>query len=53
VTNRILNLKQVRLKQLVDAFESEKAIISVSGMSELTAGEIGKSLTNFKVLNPD
>jgi DNA-directed RNA polymerase subunit alpha len=53
VTNIILNLKQVRLKQLVDEFESEKAIISVNGMSELTAGEIGKSLTNFKVLNPD
>lgn len=53
VTNVILNLKQVRFKQVVDEFENEKATINVSGTDVLTAGEIGKSFTGFEVLNPD
>jgi DNA-directed RNA polymerase subunit alpha len=53
VTNFILNLKQVRFKQLVDEFENEKATINVSGSEILTAGEIGKSFTGFEVLNPE
>ncbi|HEY5498959.1 MAG TPA: DNA-directed RNA polymerase subunit alpha [Bacteroidales bacterium] len=53
VTNVILNLKQVRFKQLVDEFETEKATISVSGLEVLTAGELGKFFTGFEVLNPD
>lgn len=53
VTNVILNLKQVRFKQLVDEFESEKATIYVSGSEVLTAGEISKAFTGFEVLNPD
>jgi DNA-directed RNA polymerase subunit alpha len=53
VTNIILNLKQVRFKQLVDDFESEKVVVNVSGISELTAGEIGKLFTSFEVLNPE
>jgi len=53
VTNIILNLKQVRFKQLVDEYETEKIAINVSGVSELTAGEIGKLFTSFEVLNPE
>jgi DNA-directed RNA polymerase subunit alpha len=53
VTNIILNLKQVRFKQLVDEYETEKAVINVSNMTELTAGEIGKYFTSFEVLNPE
>jgi len=53
VTNVILNLKQVRFKQLVDEFENEKATVSVSGSDVLTAGEIGKFFTGFEVLNPE
>lgn len=53
VTNVILNLKQVRFKQLVDEFENEKATINVSGSEVLTAGEIGKFFTGFEVLNPE
>ncbi|MDD2611332.1 MAG: DNA-directed RNA polymerase subunit alpha [Bacteroidales bacterium] len=53
VTNIILNLKQVRLKQLVDEIENEKATINVSGLEILTAGEIGKAFTGFEVLNPE
>ncbi len=43
VTNIILNLKQVRFKQVVEEFENEK----------FKAGDIGKYLTGFEVLNPD
>lgn len=53
VTNIILNLKQVRFKQIVEEFESEKVSFSVSGMTELKAGDIGKYFTGFEILNPD
>ena len=53
VTNIILNLKQVRLKQLVDEYETEKAVMNFSGVSELTAGDLGKFFNSFEVLNPD
>ena len=53
VTNIILNLKQVRFKQIVEEIESEKFSISVSGSEVFKAGDIGKFLTGFEVLNPD
>jgi DNA-directed RNA polymerase subunit alpha len=53
VTEIILNLKQVRFKQQIDGTDSEKVIVSVSGQSTLTAGDIGKYTTAFQVLNPD
>ena len=53
VTNIILNLKKIRFKQIVENTESEKVSISVSGKEVFTAGNIGESLTGFKVLNPD
>lgn len=53
VTNIILNLKKVNLKQLVEDTDSEKATITVSGQEEFKAGDIGKVLTGFEVLNPD
>ncbi|MDE5785957.1 MAG: DNA-directed RNA polymerase subunit alpha [Duncaniella sp.] len=53
VTNIILNLKKVNLKQIVDDTDSEKATITVSGLEEFKAGDIGKALTGFEVLNPD
>lgn len=53
VTNIILNLKQVRFKQVVEEIESEKVTISVSGSEVFKAGDIGKYLTGFEVLNPD
>ncbi|HBL71702.1 MAG TPA: DNA-directed RNA polymerase subunit alpha [Bacteroidales bacterium] len=53
VTNIILNLKQVRFKQMVDEYETEKAIVAVSGMTELKAGDLGKMFTSFEVLNPE
>ena len=53
VTNMILNLKQVRFKQIVDEFENEKVTITVENSTEFTAGDINKYLTGFEVLNPD
>lgn len=53
VTNIILNLKKVDLKQVVEDSDSEKAVITVSGTEEFKAGDLGKALTGFEVLNPD
>jgi DNA-directed RNA polymerase subunit alpha len=53
VTNIILNLKQVRFKQIVEEFESEKVCITVENSTEFKAGDIGKYLTGFEVLNPE
>ncbi len=53
VTNMILNLKQVRFKQVVEEFESEKVSITVENSSEFKAGDIGKYLSGFEVLNPE
>lgn len=53
VTNIILNLKKVDLKQIVEDADSEKTLINVSGQEVFTAGDISKVLTGFEVLNPD
>jgi len=53
VTNIILNLKQVRFKQVVEEFENEKVSVSVAGTPVLTAGDFNKYLTGFEVLNPE
>ena len=53
VTNIILNLKQVRFKQLVEEFETEKVTLTVSNTEVFKAGDINKELTGFEVLNPE
>ena len=53
VTNIILNLKQVRFKQVVEEFETEKVSLTISHATEFKAGEINKHLTGFEVLNPE
>ncbi|MCD8177716.1 MAG: DNA-directed RNA polymerase subunit alpha [Tannerellaceae bacterium] len=53
VANIILNLKQVRFKHIVDDIENGKVSITVSGSEVFKAGDIGKQLTGFEVLNPD
>jgi len=52
-TDIILNLKQIRFKQIVEEVDSEKVTISVSGKEELKAGELNNFMTGFEVLNPD
>lgn len=49
----ILNLKQIRLKRIVEDIEDEKVTISISGQNEFKAGFLSNFLTGFKVLNPD
>jgi DNA-directed RNA polymerase, alpha subunit, bacterial and chloroplast-type len=53
VTNIILNLKQVRFKQIVEEIDNEKVTISVAGTKTFKAGDIGKYFTGFEVLNPE
>ena len=53
VTNIILNLKQVRFKQIVEEVETEKVSITVENATEFKAGDISKCLSGFEVLNPE
>lgn len=53
VTSIILNLKQVRLKKVVEDTEGEKVTINIAGKTVFTAGDLGSSLSQFEVLNPD
>ena len=49
----ILNLKQVRLRRMVESVDTETISITVSGKREFTAEDISKGLSSFKVLNPE
>ena len=53
VTQIILNLKQVRFKKQIEDVNDEKVMLSITGQEELTAGDLQKFLSGFKVLNPD
>lgn len=53
VTEIILNLKQVRLKRVVEDIDNEKVNISISGQNEFKAGFLSNFLSGFKVLNPE
>lgn len=53
VTNIILNLKQIRFKRIVEEYESEKVTIKVENTKEFKAGDFGKYLNGFEVLNPE
>ena len=53
VTSIILNLKQVRLKKVVEDTEGEKVTINIAGKTVFTAGDLGSSLSQFEILNPD
>jgi DNA-directed RNA polymerase subunit alpha len=53
VTEVVLQMKQVRFKQQIEDFDGEKVSVTISGQEVFKAGDIGKFLTGFKVLNPD
>ncbi|MEF2752788.1 MAG: DNA-directed RNA polymerase subunit alpha [Muribaculaceae bacterium] len=54
VTNIILNLKKVNLKQIVEDTDSEKVTVTIpAGHEVFTAGDISKALVGFEVLNPE
>ncbi len=52
VTDIVLNLKQIRFKQL-GTEEAEKIFVTISGHDKITAGDIGKASNYFQVLNPN
>lgn len=53
VTEMVLNIKQIRFKRQIDGHDFEKAVINLTGKETITAGDIGKYLNGFQVLNPD
>ncbi len=53
VTEVVLNLKQVRFKNLVEDTEQETVTVSISGKEEFTAGDLNQFMTGFEVLNPE
>jgi DNA-directed RNA polymerase subunit alpha len=55
VVDIILNIKQIRLKPVLDDFDSneEKLYLTISGKEEFLAGDIEESTNIFKVMNPD
>ena len=53
VVDIVLNFKRVRFKQMVEGEDSEVITVNVSGQQEFTAADISKSLSTFKVLNPE
>lgn len=52
-TEIILNLKKVRLKRQIDSSSEERITFSFSGQEQLTAGDLGKYISGFQVLNPE
>ena len=53
VTEMILNLKQIRLKQQIEDENTERVSVKVSNSKILKAGDVGKNLSSFQVLNPE
>lgn len=53
VTDIVLNLKQVRFKQITEDIDSEKIVVTISGQDQLKSGDLNNYLSSFEVLNPD
>ena len=55
VLDIVLNLKQVRLKQLIQGEDlaNEKIYLTLSGKEEFRAGDIEDHTNVFKIMNPD
>ena len=55
VVEIILNLKQIRLKQVIqnDDTEEEKIYLTISGKDQFTAADIDAHTNVFKVMNPE
>jgi len=49
----ILNLKQIRFKQLSEESENERFVLNISGKDTFSAGDINDFISDFEVLNPD
>ena len=53
VVGIILNLKQIRFKKQVEDANSEQVQISIENQDVIKAGDFGKFISNFQILNPD
>ncbi|MDX5427846.1 MAG: DNA-directed RNA polymerase subunit alpha [Bacteroidota bacterium] len=53
VTEIVLNLKQVRFKRQIEEQETEVVKASFSNMDQITAGDLGKYISAFQILNPE
>lgn len=53
VTEIILNLKKVRFKRQIEDTESETVTANFSKSSQVTAGDLGKFISGYQILNPD
>ena len=53
VTEIILNLKQIRLKQQIDSVDNETVSVSVNMQNQLKAADLQKFISGFQILNPD
>ena len=58
VTEIILNLKQIRFKQIVSeegeaAADEEKFTVQIGGKKKFLASDLTSKLVNFEILNPD
>ncbi len=53
VTDMVLNLKQVRLKNKIENNNSEKVTVVISGQETFKAGDMNRFLNFFQVLNPE
>lgn len=53
VTEIILNLKQLRLKATVEQPTKEQVTAKITGKTVITAGDLGKFMSGFEVLNTD
>lgn len=52
-TEIILNLKKVRFKRQIDTVSDERVTLNFTGQDKLTAGDLGKFISGFQVLNTE
>jgi len=52
-TEIILNLKKVRFKRQIDSSSEERVTMTFTGQDKLTAGDLGKFISGFQVLNTE
>ena len=53
VTEIVLNIKQIRLKQLTEGVNNANVTVKIAGTDKFRAGELNKAMVDFEVLNPD
>jgi DNA-directed RNA polymerase subunit alpha len=53
VVEIVLNLKQVRFKNISASEEQDKLFISIKGKDQFLAGDIGRYTNDFSILNPE